>query len=132
MAIVWTDSMSTGVAEVDAQHKELLDAVNSLGEAMQTGKGKAEIESILTFAGHYAQKHFTCEEQYFDQYDCPDKTQNKDAHAQFVERFTALMAEFQEQGESFALMMRIYNELSTWLVQHILGVDTKLRPYVKK
>jgi hemerythrin len=132
MAIVWTNSMSTGVTEVDAQHKELLDVLNSLGEAMKAGKGKTEIESILIFAGQYAQKHFACEERYFDQYACPAKSQNEEAHKQFVERFTTFMAEFREQGESFALIMRIYNELSTWLVQHILGVDTKLRPYAKR
>lgn len=124
--------MSTGVTEVDAQHQELIKAINTLGDMMRLGKGKVEIGNILTFAGEYAQQHFSCEEQYFDRYNCPAKTQNKEEHGRFVRRFTELMAEFQSQGESFTLVMKIYNELSTWLVQHILGVDVKLRTYAKQ
>lgn len=131
MAIAWNDSMSTGVAEVDEQHKELIKMLNSLSEAMRSGKGKDEIENILVFAGEYAQKHFACEERYFAQYNCPESPQNKAGHEQFIARFTELMQDFRTRGSSFALVMKIYNELSNWLVKHILGVDTKLRAAVK-
>ena len=49
-----------------------------------------------------------------------------------LKRFGALMTEYREQGESFALMIKIYNELSTWLIRHILVVDTELRAYVNQ
>jgi hemerythrin len=131
MAIAWNESMSTGVAEIDEQHKELINMLNSMSEAMRSGKGKEEIGNILAFTGEYAQKHFECEERYFVQYNCPAAPQNKAGHEQFIARFTELMQNFQEQGSSFALAMKIYNELSTWLVKHILGVDTKLHTAVK-
>lgn len=131
MAIIWNDSMSTGVAEVDQQHQELIAMLNALSDAMRSGKGKEEIEKILIFAGEYAQKHFECEERYFAHYQCPAGPQNKAGHEHFIARFTELMDNFREQGRSFALAMKIYNELSNWLVQHILGVDTKLRISVR-
>ncbi len=127
MAIAWNDSMSTGVTEIDNQHKELINMLNSLSETMRSGKGRDEIEQILLFAGEYAQKHFECEEQYFIEYNCPAGPQNKTSHEYFIARFTELMGDFREQGSSFALVMKIYNELSNWLIQHILGVDTQLR-----
>lgn len=130
MAIVWTDTMSTGVAELDAQHKELIRMVNSLSDAMQAGQGKEEIGKILTFAGQYAQQHFRFEEGFFERYHCPSGPANKAGHEEFIKRFTELMHEFHAQGATFTLMMEIYNELATWLVQHILKVDTKLRTYV--
>jgi hemerythrin len=131
MAIAWNDSMSTGVAEIDDQHRELIRMLNSMGEAMRSGKGKDEIGHILAFTGEYAQKHFECEERYFVQYDCPAAPQNKAGHAYFTTRFTELMQNFRAQGSSFALAMKTYNELSTWLIKHILGVDTKLHTAVK-
>jgi hemerythrin len=131
MSIVWSDSMSTGVAEIDEQHRELISMLNSLSDEMRSGKGKNEIEKILVFAGEYAQKHFACEERYFAEYQCPAAPQNKAAHEYFAGRFTELMQDFRAQGNSFALMMKIYNELSTWLVQHILGVDIELRASVR-
>lgn len=132
MAILWNMTMSIGIDKVDAQHKKLIDMLNVLGEAMQAGKGKEEIGRMLTFAGEYAQEHFRCEEEYFDQYHCPESKQNREGHAYFVKRFTELMVEFRAQGPSFSLMMKIYNELSEWLVQHILGVDVKLRDCIKE
>lgn len=131
MGIIWNNTMRTGVSELDAQHKELIARLNSLGEAMQSGKGKEDLENILTFAGEYAQKHFQCEEEYFTRYGCPAKIQNKQEHARFMKRFADLSAEFRKQGASFSLVMKSYNELSTWLIHHILGVDTKLRAYIK-
>jgi hemerythrin len=131
MAIEWNDSMSTGVADIDAQHQELIAMLNGLSDAMRSGKGKEEIETMLVFAGEYAQKHFACEERYFAQYNCPTGPQNKAGHEHFIARFTELIENFREQGDSFALVMKIYNELSNWLVQHILGIDTTLRTVVR-
>ena len=131
MAIKWNDSMRTGVAEVDEQHKELINMVNTLSDAIRSGKAKEEIEKILVFAGEYAQKHFKCEEGYFAKYNCPADAQNKAGHEQFVKRFTELKQDFQASGGSFSLIMKIYNELSNWLVQHILGIDTQLRSSVE-
>ncbi len=112
MAIAWNDSMSTGIAELDNQHKELIKMLNSLSEAMRSGNGNDEIEKILVFAGEYAQKHFECEEQYFVEYNCLASPQNKGGHEYFLTRFTELVGDFRQQGGSFALVMKIYNELS--------------------
>ncbi len=131
MAIAWNDSMSTGVTEIDEQHQELIRMLNSLSDAVRSGKGKDEIEKMLVFAGEYAQKHFEREERYFIEYNCPAGPQNKAGHEQFIARFTELMGDFREHGSSFTLVMKIYNELSNWLVQHILGIDTKLRIAVR-
>jgi len=132
MAILWNELMSTGVPKIDEQHKELIEALNTLGNAMQAGKGKDEIEKILEFAGQYARKHFGFEEECFEKYNCPAAALNKQEHAWFVERFTVLMEEFQEKGARFSLIIKIHKELSHWLLQHICEVDMKLRPYVQK
>jgi hemerythrin-like metal-binding protein len=131
MAIEWNSSMSTGIDEIDVQHKELIRMLNALSDAMRSGKGKDEIEKILIFAGEYAQQHFACEERYFVQYHCDAAAENRAGHAQFITRFNGFMQDFREKGSSFALVMKIYSEFSNWLVKHILGVDVKLREVVK-
>ncbi len=132
MQIAWHTSMSTGIPEIDEQHKELVKTLNTLADAMQAGKGKDEIEKMLEFAGQYAQKHFGFEEECFEKYNCPVADLNKQEHAQFVARFTVLMEEFQEKGAKFTLIIKIHKELSDWLLQHICEVDTKFYPYVQK
>jgi hemerythrin len=132
MAITWKKAMSTGIMEVDEQHQELIKVLNTLDETIQTGKGTDQIKQILDFAGQYAQKHFRCEEAYFEQYQCPASALNKQEHAQFILKFSDLMQEFQQQGAKFSLVIKIHQELSDWLIQHILGVDIQLQDAVRK
>ena len=132
MGIVWNELMSTGVPELDAQHQALIETLNKLADAMTSGKGQQEIKAILLFAGKYAQTHFRAEEAYFEKYHCPANAENTQAHQHFIARFAELMDAFHRNGADFKFINSVYKELSDWLVHHILGVDVKLRPYVKK
>ena len=131
MEIAWKPAMSTGVPELDVQHQELIAAVNTLNHDMLAGKGAQEVEGMLTFVAQYAQSHFQLEERYFEKYACPTLEQNRAEHTRFLARFAELMDAFHRHDSSFGLMMKIHGELSSWLVQHILGVDIQLKQYVK-
>ncbi len=131
MAIVWDDTLRTEITDIDAQHQDLFHAVNRLDDALNAGHGQNEVVKILLFTGRYVERHFRFEEDYFERYDCPGKIRNKEEHAQFITRFAELMKEFYRQGESLALCRKIHAELSTWLIRHILVVDTKLSLYVR-
>lgn len=132
MEIRWRDSLIIGIPQIDKQHQELIEALNALGDAMREGKGKDEIEKMLDFASRYAQDHFRSEEACFERYQCPAAEINKRDHKQFAEKFIELQQEFHEKGSSFALVLKIHNEFSNWLLQHIWQVDMKLRPYVQE
>ena len=124
--------MTTGVQELDDQHRELIDMLNQLANAMSANKGTQEIGRILTFAGEYAQSHFQAEEAYFEKYHCPASAQNRKEHAEFLARFRELQSQFQKCGADFKFVSGVYRELSNWLVRHILGVDVQLREAIKK
>ncbi len=131
MALEWSNLLSVGVPEIDEQHQNLIKALNTLSDAMRSGKGKDEVGKLLEFACQYAQTHFRCEEEYFEKYNCPAAAENKEAHKNFITTFTGLINEFQEKGANFTFVLKIHRELSDWLVEHILGIDMKLRPYLK-
>lgn len=38
--IEWSDTLSVGVKEIDDQHKKLIDMLNELNKAIQSGWGK--------------------------------------------------------------------------------------------
>lgn len=132
MNIAWTSLMTTGVPELDDQHRALIDTLNQLADAMSTNKGPQEIGNILAFAGEYAQSHFQAEEAYFEKYHCPASAQNRQEHAEFLARFRELHDQFQKCGADFKFVSSVYRELSNWLVRHILGVDVQLRDALKK
>jgi hemerythrin len=130
MAFAWNDSLTTGVATLDQQHRELFRQVAALGEAMSKGKGREELGRILDFVGSYVKTHFAEEEKAMERFACPVAAANKQAHAQLLATFTSLRKRFDESGAGPAIVIEISNTLGNWLVEHIRGVDLKLRDCV--
>lgn len=126
----WNDSLRTGIPLVDLQHKQLLDQMDRLITAMKTKKDPQQIESILSFLDSYVDNHFTYEESCMNFYKCPVACQNKEAHAKFIKTLADIHSQV-NQGQSLDLIAsRLQNELLSWFVNHIKGVDAKLGDYV--
>ncbi|MCC7447227.1 MAG: hemerythrin family protein [Anaerolineae bacterium] len=130
--ITWDDSMSTGVPEIDAQHKELLDKMNEFADALEHGKGRGETGEMLDFLQFYAQWHFQREEACMDQHQCPVAAFNKQAHRQFTEKFGQLYEQYQHSNVDPRLITNTYAELQNWFVNHIRRVDAQLYTCVKE
>jgi hemerythrin len=85
MALIdWNDSLSVNVAEIDLQHKKLIDQINELHEAMKTGKGKDILGKIVAALISYTATHFKTGEKYFARFAYPDTISHKKEHAAFV------------------------------------------------
>lgn len=129
--LTWNDSMSVGLTDIDRQHQQLIAHVNQLTQAMNQGRGRAEIEQTLEFLSRYATEHFAAEERYFDKYRCPAAQANRLAHARFVTTFQALRDRAQKEGATASLVLDVKRDLADWLANHILTIDVQLKAYVK-
>lgn len=130
MPLEWNDAMSTGVARIDAQHKELILHINKLTTALHAQRGPNELKPILDFLAKYAVQHFKEEEACMDQYKCPFAGNNRRAHEEFLKKFTALKADLETKGATAMLAVKVETELNNWLKGHIMGVDCKLKACV--
>ncbi len=124
--------MSTGVPEVDAQHKELINRLNELFTRMQRGDGIQAINGVLAFLATYATRHFAHQEKCMDDFRCPAAMANKQAHAAFLTTFANLKMRFDAEGPSALLAIETQKQLSSWLTAHICRVDTQLKPCAQK
>lgn len=43
----WKDSYATGIAKIDLQHRQLVDYLNQLYDAMHAGQGKDALEKVF-------------------------------------------------------------------------------------
>ena len=68
MALQWTVALATSVGEIDDQHKELFDRVNSLLAAIGLNKGRQEMEQVIQFLTEYVVLHFGTEERYMQKF----------------------------------------------------------------
>ena len=121
--IKWDDSLSVNVAQIDRQHKKLVDMINELHEAMKTGKGRDATEKIVFNLLIYAATHFRTEEEYFSKFGYPDANSHEIEHADFVRKVTEFKDDF-IKGK-LSLTIEIMNFLSDWLKNHIKGTDKK-------
>jgi len=131
MALVWNAELETGIPEIDAQHKELIDKMNELIQAIQKNQDPHTIQRIVSSLSSCANLHFGYEETCMNRYQCPIAEKNKMLHGVFIKTFNEVRRELLFHGPSMELKERIEKELLDWFGQHIQGIDTQLKPCMK-
>ncbi len=117
----WNESIETGNAVIDLQHKQFFVVLKELGEALQQGEGAKELRKTLLFLKYYGEWHFGDEEKLCK--DCPLANKNKDQHKQYMVTINALLKEIRDSGVSDELAHSSYENLANWLVNHIMKID---------
>jgi len=126
--MTWKESYSVGIAEIDKQHKKLIELINTMHDAMAKGQGKAVVGKTLGDLISYCASHFAAEEKYFDQYGYPDAADHKDKHQKMTAKVLALQMQF-EQGKA-TITLDVMEFLQQWLDKHILGTDKKYSEFL--
>ena len=126
--ITWKKEFEVGYAKVDDQHKELVRIINSLADAMGSGKGKEELGKVLHFLAEYTVSHFGTEEALMKSNSYPGYAAHKKIHEDLLAQVGDLVTKF-DSGKS-VLTVQVMNFLQDWLIKHIQGEDTKLAGFL--
>lgn len=121
--VLWDNSFSVNVREIDEQHEKLFDLINSLYDAMKKGLGKEILPKIIDELFHYVEKHFSTEEKYFDRFNYPESESHKIEHYNFLKKVSEFKKSY-EEGQ-IGLTIDIITFLQEWLIRHIKVVDKK-------
>jgi len=128
--IEWSDALSVQIREIDAQHKQLIDIINRLHQAMIDKKGKELQKEIISEMHDYAASHFMLEERYMRRYSFPDLEDHCREHGRFAQEVAGLKARADSGG--LILSIVILALLKEWLKNHILGTDMKYVEHFKR
>lgn len=126
----WDDSIATGHAIIDLQHKQFFAVLYDFAEALEQGRGANELRKLLVFLKYYGEWHFGKEEDSVACCNCPMAGQNIDAHKQYMVTIDALLQQIRESGTSEELAMSSYEKLTDWLVNHIMKIDKINAEYI--
>ena len=119
--IKWTAEFQTGIAEVDEQHKQLVDIVNRFAEAQQKGQGSRLMNGILNELIGYTQEHFAAEERLMAENEYEDLKAHQAQHRQLLQKVERFQFEFNEEGKRVTADVQHF--LKYWLTSHILKDD---------
>lgn len=128
--IQWRQTMSVGVARLDADHRELIEHVNGLGIALAAPDFDVKSAALsLLFLLRYTDEHFPREEKLMEVIDYPFLNDHKAQHDEAIRALHELSRLFSLcQTRETAGM--IY-DFAAGLVRHVIFLDTKLRPHVQ-
>ncbi len=124
MNMEWTDTLATGSAVIDAQHRALFKLVNELQSAAAEGRVLLTFHAINQLT-QYVRLHFATEEHLMKRYGFPNYQQHVEEHRVFAQHLQDLMIDNTREDTS-AAMVRF---LSRWLVEHIARSDMEYVAY---
>lgn len=131
VSFAWSKELETGNVQIDAEHQELLRAINRLLEACATGKGEEELNDTVDFLTQYTITHFHHEEALQVQYDYPDYPNHKHFHETFFKVVDGLATKLKAEGATPRLMEDMNKQLAGWLLNHIRTEDAKVAKHIQ-
>ena len=125
----WKEAYDVNIAQIDQQHKKLVDLINALNEAMAKGRAKDVLNKILNELVAYCASHFKLEEQIMQVNGYPEYDEHKDKHDKMTAKVLSLKKEVAAGKKLISLDVMKF--LEQWLDKHILGTDQKYAPFLK-
>ncbi len=134
-AIEWTEKMSTGIADIDVQHRFLVDTLRKANDRLLNDRDGVLLETIAKDLLTYAIMHFETEEKLMRQYGyaeaCPEMATNHIAqHREFSRQVVAVCDRLRERREVSRIEVLKY--LNEWLRNHVLGIDQRLGTFLRE
>ena len=133
MKVEFDNSLVTGNAMIDEQHKELIGKIDKLVACCEEGGGKVEAIKMLDYLSDYTDFHFGEEEKLQEEVSYPAMEGHKAKHAEFkkaVEELHEMLVE--EEGPTDAFVAAVHKNVVDWLFDHIKNMDQALAAYVQK
>ena len=121
--VTFPTSLYTRISIIDQQHKDLIDAVNKLYDAINEGKGVDEAKKALAFLSQYVIFHFAGEEKLWADNRYPKYEEHKAAHDAFTKTVKELHSLLLTEGATDAFADKVESEVTNWLINHIQGLD---------
>lgn len=122
----WNENLETGNEIIDEQHKVLVDLLNELARNLVV-ENEVEIDNTFKQLADYANKHFSDEEEIFEEYlsEAPCFKSHKENHSSFLSSVGELKVKIDNDSYT-AGIEKIMFFLLEWLVRHIIHSDKRL------
>jgi hemerythrin-like metal-binding protein len=119
--IVWTRDREVGVSIIDEQHKELMDRLNSLVDALTDAESRETIKRLLEGLLNFTRHHFTTEENLMRRYSYEHIGPHHHQHQSLLDDLLRIDQDFEADGLTRTLLA-----VKNWFFKHIKHSDVPL------
>lgn len=126
--IAWSDDLAIDDSQIDFQHRQLIDCMACLENALATADPRLIAESA-PFLRMYAQVHFADEERALEMVGWPRLAEHRALHESFRTRLGELEGAL-AHGD-LAAGASLLDFLAGWLQGHIRDADRQFAPEIR-
>ena len=122
--IKWKEEFSVGIEEVDHEHRELIELINSLHDVMQVGADQVQVVELLGEIFAQISAHFALEEKMMRETHYPRLDEHKEDHETLLDDLRDIMDAVEVDG-TFDVV-ELSNDLNRWFGNHFSTHDARL------
>ena len=126
--LIWDNSLSVEVKEIDEDHRRLVELFNILNHSVVDGDATNYIEAVLEELISCTVWHFRHEERLMLKYGFEGFMEHKTEHQNLIESVKALQQKLLQKGQPVS--SEDIKFLEHWLTGHILGADMELGSFL--
>ncbi|CAA7622981.1 bacteriohemerythrin [Magnetospirillum sp. SS-4] len=129
--VAWNESLAVGNALLDSDHRLLIDLLNQLHDAIDTGQSRDVIGNVVSVLAEYVEHHFQREEAIMADAGFPGMDAHLSQHRDLGGRVRRVRDRYLA-GERGALAEDVVDLLKKWLTEHIQVSDNSYKPWVAR
>jgi hemerythrin len=122
--LVWSDDYRVNVAEIDEQHKKLLEHVNKLHAGVEAQIDKKDLLELLVELYDYTAFHFASEEKLMGQHGMKKVKKHHKEHKLLLKHLKHICNAVSD-GKRPAFYSK-YDVSNDWFLTHIMDFDKKM------
>jgi hemerythrin len=127
--VTWDDTMSVGIAEIDADHKQFLAFVDDFNRSVEVRMSAADIEKRLQALLDDATAHFANEERLLHQWGYPGADDHARMHAELLDTLDYIRAQISLGHDAEWVQAGL--SVKQALISHVLNEDQKFAGFFR-
>lgn len=128
--LAWSEAYGVGNAMLDSDHRILINLLNQLHDATETGQSREVVGTVVNVLAEYTEHHFRREEAMMAQAGYPELAAHQAVHRTLETKVRDIRDRWMA-GERSVLDEEVLAFLKKWLTDHILGADKSYRPWIE-
>jgi len=128
--IAWKNEFSVGVEELDRQHKQIIEVINSLIDKPRIFFRSQNVSAALIDLTNYVSEHFLLEERLLQENGYPTLIEHSKKHTLYSKRVTEFCKESLDRKNEVPNELLIF--LTDWWSNHILHEDMKYKAFFEE
>jgi hemerythrin len=128
--IIWNDDFSVGVEELDRQHKQIIDIINSLVDTPRIILKYKNVSSVLMELTNYVSDHFLLEESLLQENGYPNLLEHSKKHTVYSDKIAGFIQDSLDNKNE--VPHELIEFLTDWWTMHILHEDMQYKAFFEE